>query len=316
MIIDLPNTTTSEITRALIESRDAAAAASGRVLTLLVVAGPQDDLEDIIATTATVSHEHPARVLVMVEDPDCGNADRCDPILNATVRVGGDAGASEMVIMTIQGEIARHLEHVVTPLLLPDTPIVTWWPSAAPQNPAEHPLGKIAQRRITDSLHDGPMDALYVRKHHYTSGDSDLAWSRITPWRGIVASAFDQFKAEDLQSVTVYGATIDPSVDIAAGWLAARLPQVRVTRVIDSPAEGDGFMVANVEFSTTEDTLRVRVEDAHTISVEVPGRPAALVALSRRPDADCLAEELRHLDPDGAYEAALTGLNKVHFPEG
>jgi glucose-6-phosphate dehydrogenase assembly protein OpcA len=42
-----------------------------------------------------------------------------------------------------------------------------------------------------------------------------------------------------------------------------------------------------------------------------PGQPERRVALQRRQVRDCLAEELRRLDPDEVYEAALRSLGKV-----
>ncbi|MBT2271717.1 OpcA/G6PD domain-containing protein, partial [Rhodococcus qingshengii] len=43
------------------------------------------------------------------------------------------------------------------------------------------------------------------------------------------------------------------------------------------------------------------------------GQPDALVSLGRRETRDCLAEELRRLDPDENYEEALAGLEKVTY---
>ena len=42
-----------------------------------------------------------------------------------------------------------------------------------------------------------------------------------------------------------------------------------------------------------------------------PGQPDRLVALARREVRDCLAEELRRLDPDEIYGAALAGIAKI-----
>ena len=56
-----------------------------------------------------------------------------------------------MVVLRIYGELSRHADSVVTPLLVPDTPVVTWWPGTAPSAPAGDPLGQLAQRRITDA---------------------------------------------------------------------------------------------------------------------------------------------------------------------
>ena len=47
-----------------------------------------------------------------------------------------------------------------------------------------------------------------------------------------------------------------------------------------------------------------------------PGQPDRRVALQRRKVRDCLAEELRRLDADETYEAALAGLAEVEVRAG
>jgi len=145
MIIPLPNTTTREISKKLVEAQEHYTLTTGRVLTLIVAAREDDDLENILASVRDASHEHPSRVLVVVTgDP------QADTHLDAQLRVGGEAGASEMVIMKLHGALANQDEAVVTPLLLPDTPLVAWWPTLCPPDPASSSVGKLAQRRITN----------------------------------------------------------------------------------------------------------------------------------------------------------------------
>ena len=43
----------------------------------------------------------------------------------------------------------------------------------------------------------------------------------------------------------------------------------------------------------------------------MPGQPERLIALARRAEPDCLAEELRRLDPDETYGEALAGVATV-----
>lgn len=309
MIIDLPDTTTRKISTALLETREITSQATGRVLTLIVVASLNDDIDAIVAATEGAAHEHPARVLVMLTGATDGPA-----LLDAQVRVAGESGAAEMVIMRISGELAAHLESVVTPLLLPDTPIVAWWPFAAPANPAEHPIGQLAQRRITDALHDTRSFVLSARREHYTPGDSDLMWSRITQWRGIVASSLEQCPGKAVTGARVVGPADHPSVDIAAGWLADRLGVdiVRSTTV-DSEEVADPrlFMISQLELEQHNGSIQISVVDHRTIQVSVPDRPDSLVALTQRSIAECLAEEMRHLDPDIAYAHALRGLGQL-----
>ncbi|MCS4489290.1 glucose-6-phosphate dehydrogenase assembly protein OpcA [Corynebacterium sp. ES2794-CONJ1] len=309
MIFCLDNSSTSEIANTLVKMRDnGMQGTTSRVLTLLVVVAATDPLESIIEATKMASREHPSRVIVLVK----GDTD-ADHHLDAEVRIGGDAGASELIIMKLHGEVNDHLVHVVTPLLLPDTPIVVWWPFSSPAFPSEDPLGKIAQRRITDARFDKLVDALYHRRNSYAPGDTDIAWARLTPWRGVLASALDQPPHEDIRSITVFGPANSPSVDLAAGWLVDRL-RVPTTRKILEVDSDDEIPVALVEIERESEILVLRSDPQNqTICVE-SGDMKAKVAVNVRSTADCLAEELRHLDPDAAYHKALRGLTAVHYP--
>ncbi|APT84808.1 glucose-6-phosphate dehydrogenase assembly protein OpcA [Corynebacterium aquilae] len=316
MKIELPDTSTRDISKTLVSIKETAGqVATGRVLTLIVVVSSDDDIDCLIHATSEASREHPSRVLMLVTGDENAETSRID----AKVLIGGDAGASEIVVMKLEGEVSEHLESVVTPLLLPDTPIVAWWPSAAPVDPSADPIGRIAQRRITDALYDPPEDSIYRRRNHYTPGDSDMAWARITPWRGIVASTMDQPPHEEVLDARVFGPAGSPSVDLAAGWLADRLG-VNIVREstgqdpIPLDAEGKGCIpLTKVELIRKNSIITIEVTDATTMTVNVPGKAPALVALTRRSQADCLAEELRHLDPDLAYGRALRGLNRVRY---
>ena len=104
MIIELPDTTVSKISRALVNVREeGGAVALGRVLTLLIVTRHGAE-EEVIEAANDASREHPMRVIVvMVGDEDA------EPRLDAQIRVGGDAGASEVIVLA--GARRRRLEH-------------------------------------------------------------------------------------------------------------------------------------------------------------------------------------------------------------
>ncbi|VEH08554.1 oxppcycle protein OpcA [Corynebacterium kutscheri] len=317
MIFELSNTDTHSIAKKLVSIRDTAGQmTTSRVLTLIVVAKTTDDVDAIIKATTEASREHPSRVLVMLTGEDHG-----DNVIDAELRLGGDAGASEIILMRLSGEVSQHLVHVVTPLLLPDTPIVAWWPYSAPANPIADPIGQIAQRRITDSLYDPPVDALNNRRIYFTPGDSDMAWSRLTPWRGVLASALDQPPYEAISAVRIYGGQNSPSVDLAAGWLTERLgvPVERLDCHCIHTMDEEGrfpIPVEKVELDRAQGTLVIENNSAgDTLIVRFPGQNTQRVALAKRNEADCLAEELRHLDPDPAYARALKGLGEVQFNE-
>lgn len=300
MIFDLPDTSTQEIAKQLSRIRDMGAqVTTGRVLTLIVVADKDDNCDEIMQITTEATREHPSRIIILsTGDPEAANK------LDADIRIGGDAGASEIINMHLNGDLAYHRDAVVTPFLLPDTPIVCWWPRTAPLDPAAGPLGSLAQRRITDALKDPSDGALALRRSNYSPGDSDLSWSRITQWRGIVATTLDGSHNNPVEQAVVSGPESDPSVDLAAAWLADRLA-IRVTRKVS-----DNFFA---ELIRQTGTIILEVLDEHTMSVAMPGRKPALVALNARTTKDCLSEELRHLEADYAYSRALRALNHVRY---
>lgn len=303
MIIDLPATTTSQVNSKLVHLREQGGVnALGRVLTLVIVTEDDARTEEIIDAANQASREHPCRVIVVAR-----GAKKAAPRLDAQIRVGGDAGASEVIVLRPYGPLADHGESCVIPLLLPDAPVVAWWPFEAPPVPAKDPIGRLAQRRITDAASDrNPIRALDTRSKSYTDGDSDLAWARLTLWRALLSAALDLPPYERITGASVVGDANSPSADLLAGWLAARL-NLPVRR--GKSADGPG--VVSVELQRKSGSVLLQRPDGRIGTLTQPGQPVRRVALQRRPVADCLAEELRRLDPDEIYESALNGLDKI-----
>jgi glucose-6-phosphate dehydrogenase assembly protein OpcA len=73
----------------------------------------------------------------------------------------------------------------------------------------------------------------------------------------------------------------------------------------------DGPGVVSVELQRKSGSVLLQRPDGRIGTLTQPGQPVRRVALQRRPVADCLAEELRRLDPDEIYESALNGLDKI-----
>ena len=69
MIVDLPDTTTSRVSKALVKIREeGGAVALGRVLTLVIATAPADE-EEAIEAANDASREHPMRVIVVSTEP-------------------------------------------------------------------------------------------------------------------------------------------------------------------------------------------------------------------------------------------------------
>lgn len=305
MIIDLPSSTTSAVNRKLVELREAGGVlALGRVLTLVIVTDDGGRVEEAIAAANSASREHPCRVIVLARGQR-----KAAPRLDAQIRVGGDAGASEVIVLRGYGALASDEPgaSLVTPLLLPDAPVVAWWPTDAPAIPSDDAIGALAQRRITDALSArNPMKAFEQRRAGHAAGDTDLTWTRLTSWRAVLASALDNPPYEAVTGAVVSGEAVSPSTELMAGWLAARL-DVKVKR---APAE-QGPGLVSVRLQRVSGPVELVRPDGKVGALRAPGQPERRVALSRRSVPDCLAEELRRLDPDEIYAEALSGVPKV-----
>ncbi|MDV3124812.1 glucose-6-phosphate dehydrogenase assembly protein OpcA [Mycobacterium sp. 21AC1] len=302
MIVDLPDTTTNDVNKKITGLREEGGALTlSRVLTLVIAPHSEDIVEDSIGAANFASREHPCRVIVVVP----GDRSAAEPRLDAQLRVGHDAGAGEVVVLRLAGELADHASSVVLPFLLPDTPVVAWWPAVSPAVPAQDPLGKLAIRRITDATNGAdPLACIKSRLEGYTAGDTDLAWSRVTYWRALLASAMDQPPHEPITSALVSGLKDEPALDILAGWLASRIDGP-VQRVVGE---------LKIELKRPSETVVLeRPQTGITAKLTRTGKPDSLLPLARREAKECLAEDLRRLDADEIYRDALQGIGKVRY---
>lgn len=303
MIIQMPTTTTRDINKRLLKERDEGGAiALGRVLTLIISVGDRNPDEAINAAN-DASREHPCRVIVIANDVHDRESD-----LDAEIRLGGDAGASEVIVLRPSGQLENHLDTLVIPLLLPDAPIVTWWPYEIPDNVAESPLGRMATRRITDSTQAArPLAALRKLAASHADGNTDLAWTRATLWRGLIAATLDQPPYEPVHKAVVVGESTHPSVDLMAAWLAQSLRcPVEIERIKDAPA------ITQVRLERSSGNIVLDRPDGKTAALHQPDQPEHRIALPIRQLRECLAEELRRLDADEVYgEVLQKGLARI-----
>ncbi|MFF5854012.1 glucose-6-phosphate dehydrogenase assembly protein OpcA [Streptomyces sp. NPDC012751] len=299
MKIDLTDTTAGAVNKALVRGRRAIGTpAVGMVLTLVIVTD-EENAYDALKAANDASREHPSRTLVVVKRVSRNTRARTTSRLDAEVRVGAEAGTGETVVLRLYGEVVDHADSVVLPLLLPDAPVVVWWPVNAPLDPAKDPLGALAQRRVTDTYAaEEPVRELSARAAAYTPGDTDLSWTRITPWRSMLAAALDQITCR-VTGVEVEGEEYNPSCELLAMWLADRL-DVPVHRSLST---GPGLTAVRLE--TSRGPIVLDRADGSLATLSIEGQPARAVALKRRDTAELIAEELRRLDPDDTYASAL-----------
>jgi glucose-6-phosphate dehydrogenase assembly protein OpcA len=302
MTIDLTDTTTGAISQALTEARRRLGGMTlGMVLTLIIVTDEAAQY-DAIRAANQAAREHPCRILAVI-----ARKAKADSRLDAEIRVG-ESSPGETIVLRMYGLLGQHADSVVAPLLVPDVPVVTWWPDETPEIPAKHPLGALAQRRVTDTAAgEWPRETLAALASSYQPGDTDFGWTRATPWRSLLAATLDQPHPR-VTSATIAAEEDNPTAELIAAWLSLRL-SVPVTRVASA---GPGLTEAKL--STAEGDIRITRSDGRTATLAWPLRPDRMVALHRRDTAELLAEELRRLDPDEVYAETLGQLDLAGPP--
>jgi glucose-6-phosphate dehydrogenase assembly protein OpcA len=293
MRIELTDTTAGAVRGAVIRASQQLGGLTTGVVLNLVVMTDEADQYDAMRSASQAGREHPCLILgVIARKP------RGPRRLDAEIAVGENA-PGQIVLLRIYGELNEHVDSVVTPLLVPDTPVVIWWPGASPQAPAADPLGRLGQRRITDvAASEDPPRRLMELAAGYRPGDTDLAWARTTGWRSLLAATLDRPPGQ-LYEATVAAEQDNPSAELMVAWLASRLA-IPVRRQIS-----DGPGVTEVNFLTDDGKIVISRLDGRNATLSRPGGPDRHVALHRRDNAELLAEELRRLDPDEVYAEAL-----------
>ncbi|MCP2377371.1 glucose-6-phosphate dehydrogenase assembly protein OpcA [Cutibacterium modestum] len=295
MIVTLSDTTASTIGAAIVDARRTVGSGSGLVHTLICICD-SSHFDAAFDAARDAARQHPSRLLMVVTTRS--RKDKLDAEVHA-----GEGTPGDVIVLRLSGAMAKRPASVILPLLLPDSPVIAWWPFSGPDDLASDPIGALADRRITDSTADkDPCKALTRRAAHLTEGDSDLCWARTTGWRALAAAALDQ------HPVTVKFARVESAADNApamllAAWLGLRLG-VQVER-----AASDAPGISAIIMATAGGDIEIRRRSGRYAVYRIPGEPARGVALDRRNVQMLIGEELRRLGPDDAFTTVMAEIH-------
>lgn len=296
MRVTLEHTNAAKIARQLVRARIASGSpAMDMVLTFIVVCD-EETVADALQTATMLSKEHPARVIGVILGSGTGASD-----LQAKVRVGSET-SGESILLRMSGPLVKHAESAVLPLLLPDSPVVVWWAGPSPTDPAGDPIGALASRRLTDAeVAPQPVRRLKAVARHYSPGDTDLSWTRLTPWRALLAAALDQVRTPATNGVIESGSG-NPAAVLLQAWLEDRLGISVTHRRVDSDR------IERVVLTTERGDVCVARGENGAATFSVPGSHPHTVPLPTRSRAELLAEDLRRLDADQIYRSTIEHL--------
>ena len=215
-------------------------AARTNVLNLIVRAGSREELAAVATSIDALGVHHPSRTLLLLADPT-GAETKLAARINTSVQTLGDRRLLfERVTIVASGAAARHLPGVVDPLLIPELPDFLWWIG-------EPDFGDVGFTRMVelvdrlivdtagfDDIETGLRELAEMTIVPYGAAISDFAWSRLRPWRELVAQFFDPPEyAPSLDTVETIEVFYEPSGGqhfsgfgeglLALGWACSRI---------------------------------------------------------------------------------------------
>jgi glucose-6-phosphate dehydrogenase assembly protein OpcA len=224
-----PSSSSQALTRAL-------------TLNLVVVTHDPAAINPLTETIQQLTASHPTRAVLLVYCPEL-----TEPRLESTVQAnclltapGAPQVCGEQITITAHGSATRQADSLILPLLVPDLPLVLWMDGTAPfAEPLFQRLRGVADRIIvdSDSFSDPLRDFVQLADLEAGSGPqspilSDLAWTRLTPWRELTAQFFDarpllpHLHRIDQIEIEYVASSTRPNPILAflfSGWLAACL---------------------------------------------------------------------------------------------
>ena len=304
MIVELPDTTTSQVSKTLVKIREeGGVVALGRVLTLVIATSPGSE-EEAIEAANDASREHPMRVIVVSSDPD--ELPDAEARLDAEIRVGGDAGASEVIVLRACGDAAHRRGE---PRHGPPASGCPGGHLVAEGRPARAGRGRARPHRAPP--HHGCLDA--ARPAGIAPGARGQLHARATPTSHGPASRCG------VRSSPPCSTSRRTSRSPASGSRAPSIrPRPRSSRhgcgsQLDAPddlrahAGGRGSHgIHGVRLERETGAIELVRDIPGIATLRQPGQPVHDVALPRRNLRDCLADELRRLDPDELYGEVIT----------
>jgi glucose-6-phosphate dehydrogenase assembly protein OpcA len=309
------------------------------VSNLVVVTPDRAAGQRALAAVEDLGARVPSRCVVLIAEPPEGKQG-----VRAWARVvrrrpdPGPALAWEEVVVQTNVH-PRHLSAVVLPLLLPDLPVFTWWEGTPPfADEVFDELTSVTDRLIVDSaVFADPLAGLARLAKAAAvleAAVSDCVWSRLTPWRELLAAPFSgpvlREAVDRIRWLRVDA--VEPTAGLElVGWFASRLgwelDSVRVggdewtaryhtatgpcqARVVDAVGSAN-LTRAHLELETDDGPASVRVEapPGHLVAtVEAPGQPTARRKVGRSGGGTGpvgLGDELQLLGRDQVFEETL-----------
>ncbi len=185
---------------------------------------PEPWLPAALEVLRGLAEEHPSRTIVLVPEPDAGEA-AIDAELELSLFPLGESGRSictETVLLRLRGARAHAPASIVTPLLVSDLPVFCRWRGEPPFGLSEfEQLLDVVDRLVVDSEEwdDLPFAYKKLAGEIGRTAISDIAWQRLLPWRAALSKLWPGIA--DASTLHVAGPKAEAL--LLAAWLQTRL---------------------------------------------------------------------------------------------
>jgi hypothetical protein len=244
---------------------------------------PEEWLDKARAALSGMAERHPSRTVLLIPEPDFG-MNRIDATVALEcydVPASDRSVCSEVIELRLKGMRAKAPASIVLPLLISDLPVFLRWRGLPPWGAQElDQLLGVIDRLIVDSTE---WDDLPVAYGHLVPlfervAVSDIAWSRTSRWRQLLASLWPDIA--DVNRIRVKGT--EAQALLLCGWLRSRLGR--------------------------DDVEMEHVEAERLEGIDLDGEPAPFPPGDPPRPSDVLSEELDRFTRDAVYEASVAAV--------
>lgn len=264
----------------------------------VVVVGPRERLPEAAAALELLTDAGGVRTILIANDGDA----------SPTIRVSHQA-------IALEGIRPQHVDNAVAALRLSSLPTLVWWRGGDASRLED--LAALADRLVLDAPDPLPAWAIAPALAKGTSV-SDVRWTRLTPWRCLMANFFDSpdvvaaaagFLRLDIDAPDAHAARL------FAGWLMSSL-RWRGSVAI---SQGRGYAATALErvrFGDDQQELLLRISERATCvdaTARVHGQAdmSRAVLLGDESLRALISEELRIRSRDLPFERALQAAKDI-----
>lgn len=303
-----------ELSKLWVEAAGTAGTTQGAViracaLNLLVFASDQVDATHASQLVSEITSEHPSRALILNVKAEGTSGIEAQVLAHCNL-IGGGAReiCCEEILLEAVGDAAGGLPDAALQQISPELPVFLWWTGDPPfESDSFRKLVRASDRLVIDSsCFSNPEEELgreyeLLKDPDLKAALGDLNWTRLTPWRELVAQFFDRPSSrsylDQINKIEITFETGTPENGLQglllAGWLASRL---------DWKPEGSDFVdewpSRDLHFSSNTGPVLVQLRrtepfcgipgQIHSVYITASGEPEAHFDIHCGGDFQCV----------------------------